>query len=105
MASSTINMRDFTNYHNFAVVGKASSSVTFPASYGNYTEVTITQSKSGWYPIGVVGWDVTSKFVYLQKCKLTNQSEGSATVTVRGVNGSGSDRDATITVYVLWIKI
>lgn len=61
-------------------------------------------SKSGYKPLGVVGFYVSNANVLVRACYLTNVSNGSATINyyMRSVSGTNT---VTQTTRVLWVKI
>ena len=61
-------------------------------------------SKAGYFPIGVVGFYISSANVLCRACYLTNVQAGSATINyyMRSVSGTNT---ATQTTRVLWAKI
>ena len=72
---------------------------------GGYSEDTVTVTKSGYYPLGVVGWTSANRYPNVYGCRLTAQSVGSASVFCGASNLSGSTRTFTVTVTVLWVKV
>lgn len=66
-------------------------------------EITKTATKTGFYPLGVVGFSVANGSLVMRRCYLSAQSTGSCTVTfnVRNVSSSAvSSSDAS--AYILW---
>lgn len=61
-------------------------------------------SKSGYKPLGIVGFYVSNANVLVRACYLTNVSNGSATINyyMRSVSGTNT---VTQTTRVLWVKI
>lgn len=71
-------------------------------------DVMVTQSKAGYYPLGIVGWDITSTGSTSAEgddVHLSAQSNGSATAYMRCKNNSGTARTWPINFYILWRKI
>lgn len=68
---------------------------------GNRT-ATASATKSGYYPLGVVGELVSTSGAYSRGFYLTSRAQGSATVNYRiYATGSGAK---SCTAYVLWVK-
>lgn len=69
---------------------------------------SITATKSGYYPLGVVGWNFTgTNYMYqnLYYCRISSASNGSATVSYRFRNNSSASYSGTFNVDILWVKI
>lgn len=80
------------------------SSETF-AQY-NFKSSTKTFTKSGYYPIGIVGHDNGSGDINASTLQLTSRSSGSATLTYAYKHiGANTSRTVTTTVTILWLKI
>ena len=90
-------------------VTEVTKAVTVPASSSNsgYASTSQTKSNSGYYPLGVVGFDVTgtgtANTLYL-KSYLSARSEGSCTCYGGVKNVSNTSVSATLHWWVLWIK-
>lgn len=79
------------------------SSETF-AQY-NVKSSTKTFTKSGYYPIGIVGHDNGSGDINAATLQLTSRSSGSATLTYTYKHiGANTSRTVTTTVTILWVK-
>lgn len=65
---------------------------------------TYNISKSGYYPLGIVGFYVSHANVLVRACYLNNIQNGSATINyyMRSVSGTNT---VTQTTRVLWVKI
>ena len=70
-----------------------------------YSENTVTATKAGYYPLGVVGWTSNNRYPNVYGCRLTAQSVGSASVFCGASNFTGSTRTLTVTATVLWVKV
>lgn len=69
---------------------------------------SITATKPGYYPLGVVGWNFTgTNYMYqnLYYCRISSASDGSATVSYRFRNNSSASYSGTFNVDILWVKI
>ena len=69
---------------------------------------TINPTKSGYYPLGVVGWYSSGTGVTLgelYRLYPTNAALGSINITAYFKNGSSSSQTYTIRAYVLWVKV
>ena len=67
---------------------------------------TVSISKSGYYPKGVVGFKTGSSNIAYVRCELTSRSSGSATLTYNARNLSTSQTSASdASVKILWLKV
>ena len=66
---------------------------------------TVTLTKSGYFPIGVVGFQLSSQYMFLTRLYLSSQGTGTGKVTFRIRNTNSNDQSTTLTGYVLWAKI
>ena len=77
------------------------------ATAGNNYEIESTPgqtgtSKTGYYPLGVVGYSVATNGTYSRGVYLSSQSDGACTVKARIYADTAGDK--TCTVKVLWLK-
>lgn len=71
---------------------------------GSVTDKTSAITKTGYYPLGIVGIDKTE--FSLERYYLSDIAEGTCKVSYKLVNGdAGNQRTGTVTFYVLWVKI
>jgi hypothetical protein len=96
---------------NIILAQKHTLTTTLTASNGNTVYGTYTVSKSGFYPVGVVGWEVANgsgsggSGAVTTNLSITNQSEGSADIHV-GIRAAGTNvNNCTFSVTVLWLAI
>lgn len=96
---------------NIILAQKHTLTTTLTASNGNTVYGTYTVSKSGFYPVGVVGWEVANgsgsggSGAVPTNLSITNQSEGSADIRV-GIRAAGTNvSNCTFSVTVLWLAI
>ena len=96
---------------NIVIAQQHTLTTTLTASNGTTTYGTYTVSKNGFYPAGVVGWEVTNgsgsggSGAVPTNLSITNQSEGSADIHV-GVRAAGTSvNNCTFTVTILWLAI
>lgn len=96
---------------NIILAQKHTLTTTLTASNGTTTYGTYTVSKSGFYPVGVVGWEVANgsgsggSGAVPTNLSITNQSEGSADIHV-GIRAAGTNvSNCTFSVTVLWLAI
>ena len=67
---------------------------------------TVSISKSGYYPKGVVGFKTGSSNIAYVRCELTSRSSGTATLTYNARNLSTSQTSASdASVKILWLKV
>lgn len=74
---------------------------------GTYASGTVTLTKAGYYPLGVVGMDLSgtgSTWVIPMRWHITAAAVGSATVEYVARNAGTADASVTITADVLWVK-
>jgi len=96
---------------NIIIAEKHTLTTTLTASNGATVYGTYTVSKSGFYPVGVVGWEVANgsgsggSGAVPTNLSITNQSEGSADIHL-GVRAAGTNvSNCTFSVTVLWLAI
>lgn len=96
---------------NIILAQKHTLTTTLTASNGTTVYGTYTVSKNGFYPVGVVGWEVTNgsgsggSGAVPTNLSITNQSEGSADIHV-GIRAAGTNvNNCTFSVTVLWLAI
>ena len=96
---------------NIIIAEKHTLTTTLTASNGTTVYGTYTVSKSGFYPVGVVGWEVANgsgsggSGAVPTNLSITNQSEGSADIHL-GVRAAGANvSNCTFSVTVLWLAI
>lgn len=78
---------------------------TFTANQAN--TIGATSTRSGWYPLGVVGVNASgtnSTYCYLLRAYLSSVSSGSCHVNVAVRNVASSNATPSFTVTVLWAK-
>ncbi len=89
------------------VVYTSVSKATGNVSTGTSKSVEWSVSKSGYYPLGIVGWNVGgTNRMHQHVCKvmLTARDSGSATIEVFFYNGSSATFNGDIYVDLLWVK-
>ena len=96
---------------NIIIAQKHTLTTALTISNGTTTYGTYTVSKSGFYPVGVVGWEVANgsgsggSGAVPTNLSITNQSEGSADIHL-GVRAAGTNvNNCTFSVTVLWLAI
>ena len=89
-----------------SLFSRESYSINVPAlSSGSYADdQTLTKTKAGYYPIGVVGFNMGARNAYFYRATITSASSGSVTVTFsyRAVAATSA---TTAYIQVLWVKI
>ena len=78
------------------------SSVRIAAN--GYTSGSKSISKSGWRPFGIVGCDVSNRYVVVNRMKLGDINYGSGTIDYMVSNHHSSEHSTTASVRVLWIR-
>lgn len=71
---------------------------------GSVAAKAVTVTKTGYYPLGVVGFQVTQAVQVFRRCYLSDIASGSCKVNFNVRNTGGSAADADLTAYVLWVK-
>lgn len=113
--SGTVNNRDMSKLltrseittvsHTLADYSSSPISVSANSDSGAQT-ATITNS--GYYPYGIVGWNVTGTnraYQNLYECLFTARASGSGTITFRFRNNASAAVNIGLVVHVLWIKV
>lgn len=113
--SGTVNNRDMSKLltrseitmvsHTLADYSSSPINVSANSDSGAKT-ATIT--KSGYYPYGIVGWNVTGTnraYQNLYECMFTARDTGSGTITFRFRNNASAAVNIGLAVHVLWIKV
>lgn len=70
-------------------------------STGNY-DATVNVTKSGYYPLGIVGYIVSTTGAYSRGAYMSNVASGSCTAHVRIYASSTGTKSCT--AYILWVK-
>ena len=87
------------------VVETHTFSDTFTAN--TYTSVTSDFTKTGYYPLGIVGYSLTgtnSSYLSFSRCYLSARDIGECTFLLRARNIANNDSTPTINVDILWMK-
>ena len=72
---------------------------------GGVNSGTTAISKSGYYPIGVVGYVSSSRYGVPTTFRISGAAVGSGTLNWAIYNPSSAARTPTCTMYVLWVKV
>ena len=98
-----------TRFHELFQVSTGAVTVASLAANGYSSNTGSAVTKSGYYPIGIVGFDITgtgSGSVYATKYYLTSQGSGTCKVFAGLHNDSSTARtNITLTAYILWVKV
>ena len=87
-------------------VQTTSASKSCAANTGTAVEITVT--KSGYYPLAVVGYQISgsaSGNADVRQLRMSSQENGSGTAYIYVWNNSGSAYTWTVTAHVLWVKL
>lgn len=84
-----------------SVFDVTSTTITYTSS-GNI-RATATETKTGYWPIGVVGHTISTGGIYSRGAHLSSRSMSQCEITLRMYNPNSST-DITAYVYVLWVK-
>ena len=72
---------------------------------GSTKSATPSLSKAGYYPVGIVGFTLSSAYLSMVEMYLTNQGAGSATFNYKVKNFSSNNATgASFDAYILWVK-
>lgn len=71
---------------------------------GNHVTNTTNITKSGWYPVGIVGWSSNTRYAGIGRLCISSASVGSGTIRYEVWNDSETTRQITATAYVLWVR-
>ena len=74
------------------------------AAGGSTNTLTASESRSGWYPLGIVGWASSYADVVLARCRLAGATDGLTSVEYVAKNTGTVARKPNINVRVLWVK-
>lgn len=88
---------------NFAVTTTAVTSTTAIAG-GGYLSSSASVSKTGWTPIGVVGWNSSTRYAVTVRAYMYESYVDSGTVNWMVYNAGTSSITPTVSVYVLWAR-
>ena len=72
---------------------------------GSYTEETVTVTKAGYYPLGVVGWTSSNRYPNVYACRLNAQAVGEASVICGASNLTSSSRTFNVWATILWVAV
>lgn len=70
----------------------------------NHILSTTNITKSGWYPVGIVGWSSNTRYAVIGRLCISSASVGSGTIRYEVWNNSETTRQITATAYVLWVR-
>ena len=95
-----------SGYANFAIETYTSETITVPNLNSIYSG-TFTQTKEGYYPIGIVGSWISANVhdLDVRQLHLTSRANGEATASIYIQNTSTSAKNITYSVDILWVKI
>ncbi len=93
--------------NNFERVTYSLTLSTNALAAGGHLEYSITKTKSGYYPLGVVGFHSDKQATTVRSCYIDEVDDGTCKVHMHIRNDSGNSASANITgsVEVLWIKL
>jgi len=74
------------------------------AAGGSTNTLTASESRSGWYPLGIVGWASNYADIVLARCRLAGATDGLTSVEYVAKNTGTVARKPNINVRVLWVK-
>lgn len=74
------------------------------AAGGSTNTLTASESRSGWYPLGIVGWASNYADVVLARCRLTGATDGLTSVEYIAKNTGTTARKPNLNVRVLWVR-
>ena len=90
-------------YGMFAVTQE---SFTISVNANSYnSQITASVTKTGYYPLGIVGFDMLDSAAVLIKTNLSSQSVGSCTVFYGIKNNASTNKTITYKPSILWVKI
>lgn len=100
-ASSTADSK--IKYSDFAFSTVTSSVTLAPAGKKSGT---ISLSKTGYYPLGVIGDSMTEEFIDVKYIRITERGIGTGTLSYRAMNADyGNTRTGTMSFDILWVKV
>lgn len=101
-----------------AVTGTANSKVSYgdfafttetisgTLNMGAYRADAIALSKSGYYPLGLIGEENDQEAIDIRKSSITSRNNGGGALGYKIQNEDyGNNRPYTIKFYVLWVKV
>lgn len=116
MSSETITRNDLTNILNEVIPTVGVNYVVethiepLTIATNAYVETTFTATKSGYFPLGIVGYRIGWVSGETGKCnvyslEMTDKSEGSVTVTYAVHNVTSASVSMNLRVDILWAKV
>lgn len=75
------------------------------AAGGSTNTLTASESRSGWYPLGIVGWASNYADIVLARCRLAGATDGLTSVEYVAKNTGTVARKPNINVRVLWVRV
>lgn len=75
------------------------------AAGGSTNTLTASESRSGWYPLGIVGWASNYADVVLARCRLAGATDGLTSVEYVAKNTGSSAHSPNLNVRVLWVRV
>ena len=107
MATSTIKLPSYSTM--FEITQETFSFSSNTVAKNSYKSVSQTITNTGWYPVGIVGYEADGTYESYQhpyRYYLGNRANGSATLYAGLFNRNSSNAYAGVLyVYVLWQKV
>ena len=69
-----------------------------------YSASSKTITRAGYVPIGVIGFQVTSSYIFIPRVELSAASSGSGTISYEVRNTANGSATVSMNVDVLWRK-
>lgn len=98
-----------TAFNDLFVVTEHNLTTSLTVASGNISNATYTATKSGYYPVGVVGWRTINgsgsggSYAVCFGATMSSGSLGSASINV-GIRAVGAVNNCTLRASILWIK-
>lgn len=92
---------------NNSLFAVTSETFEYSTTYGagNQEKTTSAVTKSGYYPLGVVGFNANQAGWVVRRCYLTDKGSGTCKVYFNIRNTTSTKYAITFTVHILWVKI
>lgn len=92
---------------NNSLFAVTSETFEYSTTYGagNQEKTTAAVTKSGYYPLGVVGFNANQAGWVVRRCYLTDKGSGTCKVYFNIRNTTSTKYAITFTVHILWVKI
>lgn len=92
---------------NIGLFSVTTETFSYTTKYGagNQEKTTAAVTKTGYYPLGIVGFEIDQTGWVIRRCYLTDRSSGSCKVYFNIRNTTSNSYAITFKAHILWVKV